>query len=157
MVLLEPNPIYLLKQNGRTAAYLEARDLRDYVKCFGALGEWDRVAERFADYWIGDGAWAAMPEKRRAAFVEALPPNFHEWDAAMDEQTTVEQLQALTCPTLVVSDPSTRRPIREIAELLEGACPRWSFRSIAEGGHMAPLTHPDVVNPIVRAFLDGAG
>ena len=71
MVLLEPNPIYLLEQEGRTAAYLEARDLRDYVKCFGALGEWDRVAERFADYWIGDGAWDAMPEKRRAAFVEA--------------------------------------------------------------------------------------
>ena len=155
MVLLEPNPIYLLKQEGRTAAYLEARDLRDYVKCFGALGEWDRVAARFADYWIGDGAWDAMPEKRRAAFVEALPPNFHEWDAAMDEQTTVAQFQALTCPTLVVSDRSTRRPIREIVEILEGACPHWSFRSIAEGGHMAPLTQPDVINPMVRAFLDG--
>lgn len=155
MVLFEPNPIYLLKQVGRTAAYLEARDLRDYVKCFGALGDWERVAERFADYWIGDGAWAAMPEKRRAAFADYLPPNFHEWDAAMDEQTTVEQFQALTCPTLVVSDPSTRRPIREIVEILEEACPQWSFRSLAAGGHMAPLTQPDVINPIVRSFLDG--
>ena len=26
-------------------------------------------------------------------------------------------------------------------------------REIAEGGHMAPLTRPDVVNPIVRSFL----
>jgi len=25
-----------------------------------------------------------------------------------------------------------------------------------EGGHMAPLTHPQVVNPIVRRFLDDA-
>ncbi len=73
----------------------------------------------------------------------------------MDEQTSVEQFQALTCPTLVVSDPSTRRPIREIVEILRGACPQWSFRALAEGGHMAPLTHPDVVNPMVRAFLDG--
>jgi hypothetical protein len=73
----------------------------------------------------------------------------------MDEQTTVEQFRALTCPTLVVSDPSTRRPIREIVEILEEACPQWSYRSIAEGGHMAPLTQPELVNPIVRAFLDG--
>jgi pimeloyl-ACP methyl ester carboxylesterase len=154
MVLLEPNPLYLLQQAGRTSAYLEIRELRDHVKCFGALGDWARVAERFADYWIGDGAWDAMPEKRRAAFVESLPPNFHEWDAAMDEETTVEQFQALACPTLVVSDPATRRPIREIADILEQACPQWSFLSIAEGGHMAPLTHPELVNPIVREFLD---
>jgi pimeloyl-ACP methyl ester carboxylesterase len=155
MVLLEPNPMYLLEQAGRTSAYLEARDLRDHVKCFGALGEWSRVAERFADYWIGDGAWDAMPEKRRAAFVESLPPNFHEWDAAMDERTTVERFQALECETLVVSDPVTRRPIRELVEILEQACPQWSFRSVAEGGHMAPLTQPGLVNPMVRAFLDG--
>jgi pimeloyl-ACP methyl ester carboxylesterase len=155
MVLLEPNPMYLLKQAGRMPAFLEARELRDHVKCFGALGDWRSVAERFADYWIGDGAWNAMPEKRRAAFVESLPPNFHEWDAAMDEETTVEQFQALACPTLVVSDPSTRRPIREIVDILGQACPQWSFRLIAEGGHMAPLTHPELVNPIVRAFLDG--
>ena len=154
MVLLEPNPLYLLRQEGRTQAYLEARALRDHVKCFGALGDWERVAERFADYWIGDGAWGAMPEKRRAAFIEYLPPNFHEWDAAMDEETTIAQFQALTCETLVVYDPATRLPIRELAAIFQEACPRWSFRTISEGGHMAPLTHPELVNPIVSAFLD---
>jgi pimeloyl-ACP methyl ester carboxylesterase len=50
LVLLEPNPFYLLKQHGRTPAFLEAFALRDHVKCFGALGDWTRVAERFADY-----------------------------------------------------------------------------------------------------------
>ena len=32
-----------------------------------------------------------MPEKRRAIFAELLPPNFHEWDAVMDERTTVAE------------------------------------------------------------------
>jgi pimeloyl-ACP methyl ester carboxylesterase len=66
LVLIEPNPFNLLKQEGRTEAFLEIRALRDHCKCFGSLGDWDRVAERFADYWLGDGAWAAMPEKRRS-------------------------------------------------------------------------------------------
>jgi pimeloyl-ACP methyl ester carboxylesterase len=154
MFLFEPNPFNLLKQHGRMDAYSEARRLRDHVKCYGALGDWTKVAERFADYWLGDGSWSAMPEKRRAAFAESLPPNFHEWDAIMDEQATVAEWSALAASTLVVSDAATRRPIREIVEIFTNACPHWRFHTIAEGGHMAPLTRPDLVNPLVRRFLD---
>ncbi|HEX4325470.1 MAG TPA: alpha/beta hydrolase [Burkholderiales bacterium] len=155
LVLLEPNPFHLLQQAGRTQAYLEARSLRDHVQSYGAVGDWAAVAERFADYWLGDGAWSAMPEKRRAAFMDALPPNIHEWDAVMEEQAPIAEWKLPATRTLVVSDPATRRPVREIVELFREACPHWSFQSI-EGGHMAPLTHPERVNPLVRGFLDAA-
>jgi pimeloyl-ACP methyl ester carboxylesterase len=155
LVLLEPNPFYLLKQNGRVQAFLESRALRDHVKCFGSLGDWPKVAERFAEYWLGDGSWSAMPEKRRSAFADSLPPNFYEWDAVMDEETTVEEWKALTARTLVVSDATTRLPIREIVDIFAKACPHWLFHTIPEGGHMAPLTRPELINPIVRRFLDG--
>ena len=112
LILLEPNPFYLLKQNGRTEAFLESRSLRDHVKCFGSLGDWPRVAERFADYWLGEGSWSAMPEKRRASFADSLPPNFYEWDAVMEEETTVEEWRGLSAKTLVVSDAATRLPVR---------------------------------------------
>ena len=68
MVLIEPNPMYLLAQAGRDEEYAEVCALRDHVKHFGARGEWEAVAERFADYWVGDGAWSALPAERRAAF-----------------------------------------------------------------------------------------
>jgi pimeloyl-ACP methyl ester carboxylesterase len=154
LILLEPNPFFLLKQGGRTQAFLESRGLRDHVKCFGSVGDWLTVAERFADYWLGDGSWSTMPEKRRAAFAESLSPNFYEWDAVMDEETTVEEWKTLSARTLVVSDKATRLPIREIVEIFARACPHWSFRFIAGGGHMAPLTRPELINPIVREFLD---
>lgn len=154
LVLIEPNPFNLLKQEGRTEAFLESRALRDHVKFYGSLGDWHKVAERFADYWLGDGSWAAMPEKRRAAFAASLPPNFYEWDAVMGEETTLEGWKSLRASTLVMSDPHTRRPIREIVGIFQQACPHWAFRSIPHAGHMAPLTQPEVVNPIVREFLD---
>jgi pimeloyl-ACP methyl ester carboxylesterase len=156
MVLIEPNPLYLLAQGGRDEELAEVRALRDHVKRFGALGEWEAVAERFADYWVGDGTWNAMPVARRAAFAALLPPNLHEWDAALEEGTTVEDLAALRCRTLVMSDPATRRPIRAIAEILAQACPAWTFHDLPAGGHMAPLTRPDLVDPVIRAFLDAA-
>ena len=155
LILLEPNPFHLLQQAGRSEAFLEARRLRDHVKLFGALRDWRTVAERFADYWLGDGAWSTMPDKRRTAFIDSVPPNFHEWDAVMTEETTLADWRTLAAATLVVSDQATRRPIREIVELFAEACPHWSFRSITQGGHMAPLTRPDLINPIVREFLDG--
>ena len=154
LVLLEPNQFYLLRQHGKIRAFLEARALRDHVKCFGAFGDWRKVAERFSDYWLGDGSWTAMPEKRRAAFAESLPPNFHEWDAVMEEETTIEEWKTVAAQTLVVSDPETRLPIRAIVDLFEDHCRHWVFRTITEGGHMAPLTTPELINPIIREFLD---
>jgi pimeloyl-ACP methyl ester carboxylesterase len=153
LVLLEPSSFSLLRQTGRSQAYSEVRDLSAHVKGFGASGDWPRVAERFVDYWLGDGSWGVMPEKRRAAFVESLPPNFYEWDT-MDEEITIEEVKALTARTLVVSDAATRRPVRELVELFTGACPHWTFRTVPDGGHMAPITRPDLVNPIVCEFLD---
>jgi pimeloyl-ACP methyl ester carboxylesterase len=153
LVLIEANPFYLLRQNGRADAYAEIKAIRDHVKEHGARGDWTSVAERFADYWNGAGSWAAMPPDRQAAFARACAPNFHEWDAVMDEPTTLEGWSAIRARTLLVQTEKTVRPIAEIYELLRAAFPRWSFASIAEGGHMAPLTRPELVNPVVAKFL----
>jgi len=154
LALLEPNPFHLLVQAGRTRALREALALRDHVKCFGALGDWHRAAQRFADYWLGDRAWAAMPEKRRAAFAASLPPNVHEWDALMNEVTPVEAWRDLCAETLLVCDPHTRLPTREIADILVRACPHWTLQTLCSAGHMAPLTRPELVNPLVCEFID---
>jgi pimeloyl-ACP methyl ester carboxylesterase len=154
LVLLEPNPFYLLSQHKRQAAYAEAKAMRDHVKQYGAVGDWHKVAERFADYWVSEGTWENMPAKRRSAFVEAIPPNFHEWDAVMNETTTIDTWASLKENTLVLYAAKTKRPIREIVELFVDACPHWSFKKIAGGGHMAPLFQPELVNPMVTEFLN---
>jgi len=154
LILIEPNPTYLLKQHGREEAFLESRALRDHVKQYGSAGDWASVAARFADYFNGDGTWASMPEKRRQAFAALIPPNFHEWDAVMNERTAIDDWERLRATTLVVNAADTRRPILEIVDLFRKECPYWSFAEIPEGGHMAPTTRPEQVNPIVRRFLD---
>ncbi len=154
LVLLETNPFHLLAQSGRTAAFAEAMALRNCIKTSGARGEWATAAERFADYWGGAGTWRDMPSERRTAFAQALEPNYFEWDAVMNETTSAEQWARLLPPaTLLAHDPGTVLPIREIAAILHNACPAWSCRELPGAGHMAPLTRPDLVNPLVRSFL----
>ena len=60
----------------------------------------------------------------------------------------------LPARTLIVTAESTKRPIREIVELLEEANPAWRFERVPEGGHMAPVTRPDLINPLIAEFLE---
>jgi len=155
LVLLETNPFYLLAQAGKGAAFAEAAALRDCIKECGARGEWTTAAERFADYWGGAGTWRDTPAERRAAFAEALKPNFFEWDAVMNETTSAEEWATLLpAATLLVCDPGTVLPIREIDAILRQASPGWAHREVPGAGHMAPLTRPDLINPVVAAYLD---
>jgi pimeloyl-ACP methyl ester carboxylesterase len=154
LVLLETNPFSLLSQAGRIDAFAEAMHLRDCVKKFGALGEWDRAAEIFSDYWGGAGSWRDMSPERRTAFADALKPNFFEWDAVMNEPTSVEQWATqLPRATLLVYDPGTALPVREIALILRRSCPAWTYKEVPGAGHMAPLTSPNLINPLVGSFL----
>jgi pimeloyl-ACP methyl ester carboxylesterase len=154
LILIETNPFYLLAQAGRKEAYAEAAELRDCVKKFGALDQWSTAAARFADYWGAAGTWTGMSPERRTAFAEALKPNFFEWDAVMNETTSAKQWASrLPGATLMMYDPATVLPIREIAAILRDSCPEWACQEIPGAGHMAPLTRPELVNPLIGSFL----
>lgn len=154
LILIEPNPFYLLQKYGRAEAYQEAVALRDAIKSNGKSGTWEAAAEIFANYWNGAGSWDAMPDDRRSKFARALVPNFHEWDAVMNENTPFpEWRNQLPGDTTVVSAKDTVRSIREIVELMEEHVPDWRFHQIERGGHMAPMTKPDAINPIVMRAL----
>jgi len=153
-VLLEPNPFALLAAHGRTEAFQEALAMRDWVKEHGDRNDWPRVCEHFADYWNGPGTWAAMNERQRARMVAQIPSNYHEWDAVLADRTPVEAWGSLAPRTLLVSAADTVRPIREIVEILSGAWRGVHHVTLPEGGHMAPVSRPELVNPHVVAFLE---
>ena len=120
LVLIEPNPFYLLMQHGRNGAFEEATNLRDIIKRSGADDTWPIAAEVFANYWTGQGSWDAMPEERRAKFAKALVPNFHEWDGVMNEETPLSDWEVdLPRKTTVISAVDTVRTIDEIVSLCD--------------------------------------
>jgi pimeloyl-ACP methyl ester carboxylesterase len=155
LVLLEPIPFRLLERAGRLEAYAEIRALGDHVRARGAAGDWEGAAERFADYWNGEGYWAGLAPERRARFTAALPPNATEFDAILGDDPLIEDWPRIAAPTLVMWARDTRRPTAEIAALLrEGAPEGWTFREVPGGGHMFPLSRPEAVSEAVIAFLD---
>jgi pimeloyl-ACP methyl ester carboxylesterase len=47
----------------------------------------------------------------------------------------------------------TRRPTHAIATLLTKAHSDWRFHELPAGGHMAPVSRPDLFNPLVDRIL----
>ena len=153
LLLLEPNPFYLLRQNHRMEGYREALELRDQIRKHGSKNNWTPAADFFANYWIGPGALENMSEKRKHIFIEGLKPNLYEW-GMLEEQSTLEEIRNLSQRTMLIYDPKTVRSILEITELLKEACPDWNFEKVPGAGHNAPLTHPEWINPKIKNFLN---
>lgn len=151
LVLLEPNPFSLLREEG-AAEWAEAAALRDAVKAAAAAGDLSPAAARFVDYWNGTGAWAALNEDQRARLSRALEPNVYEWDSVLDADSGT--VSAVRAATLVLTAEDTAPTIAAIVALLERSRPDWHFARLATGGHMAPVTRPELVNPVVASFLD---
>ena len=156
LILIEPNPNYLLRDMGRSAEFNEILELRNCIKINGANKSWEVAAEVFANYFNGSGAWNAMNIYRREKFMNALKPNFHEWDAVINEQTSIKEWKScLPKNTTVLSCVKTISSISGIIKILRANMKSWDFIEYSEGGHMAPLTNPDIINPIIIKALRG--
>lgn len=155
LAVFEPMVPFLLKAHGRTEAAAEAQSLHDDVKRFGGARAWEALAARFIDFFNGDGAWAATPEERRRIIAAQIEPNVYEWDS-LDEPHTAETFATVGARTLLMRCANGRLVTHDTVEVLREAYPHWSFVEVGEGGHMAPLVRPDLVNPVLSAFLDAA-
>ena len=154
LILIEPNPNYLLKEMGRCADFNEVAAIRDCIKFNGLNNTWDLAAAVFTNYFNGIGTWDAMDDSRRQKFIQALKPNFYEWDAVMNEKTTIEDWErCLPKDTTVLSCKNTLNSSRSIVKVLCSHMANWDFIEYREGGHMAPLTKPHIVNPIIEGIL----
>ena len=111
------------------------------------------AAERFIDYWMGKGTWAATPDPRRAALVDAVQAQKPEWHSACHEPTPLEALAALDVPALLMTGTSSTAAARAVARLVGGVLPRVRVEEIEGLGHMAPVTHPAAVNARIERFL----
>lgn len=150
LVLYEPVLFSVLLDNApHSPAAREIMAVRDDV----LAGEPAAAAERFIDYWMGKGTWAATPDPRRAALVDAVQAQKPEWHSACNEPTPLEAFVALDVPALLMTGTSSTAAARAVARLVGGVLPRVRVEEIEGMGHMAPVTHPGAINARIERFL----
>jgi len=125
------------------------KDVRRLVEA----GQSDEAGRRFVDYWSGEGVWDKLPDWQREAVAKRMTKVVSDFDATMDNPTTLEDYRSLDIPTLFMYGAQSPESTRRIAEWLGAALPRAEVRGLLPLGHMGPVTHAEQVQRIIEGFI----
>lgn len=150
LAVFEPAAFHLLPPDDAGRAEIEA------VVAAIARAATPRDATRvFIDYWNRDGAFDALAGVQQDRFTAQIAKVKLDFQALLGEPATLDDMALLDMPALVMHGSHSPVSARQVAALLAAALPNAATVQ-TRGGHMAPITHADAVNPAIAAFLAGA-
>ena len=118
------------------------------------VGDRDAAAGHFIDFWMGTGSWSATPSQRKPAIAESIA-NVRRWShALLAEPTTVDAFAALDIPILYMLGGSSPESAHAVARVLLPVLRGARVVEFPGLGHMAPVTHPQVINAEIAKFLN---
>jgi pimeloyl-ACP methyl ester carboxylesterase len=153
LTLIEPAAFHLLRESDAALAAALAEVAESLVRAV-ASGEYLTGFGRFVDYWNGPHAWEQVPADKRYTMATRLPKVVLDFHATFNEPARLEDFHALTVPTLLVQGTHSPPLTQRICQLLARALPAARLTFVKGAGHMAPVTHPDVVNAMIAAQLE---
>jgi pimeloyl-ACP methyl ester carboxylesterase len=106
-------------------------------------------ARDFINYWSGGDVWTSMAGQQHARFASQMPKVAAEFRALSGAGISAADLAGLRVPVRLFCGSSTRASARRIVELYAGAATQVELRRLDGPGHMGPITHPFLVNPLI--------
>lgn len=102
-------------------------------------GRLDDAAQRFVDYWCGDGAWARLGDGARRALAARMPKVQAEFEALFADRVPAGAYRGLTMPVQLIGGARSPLPARQVLDVLAGELPHAERRVLAGLGHMGPV------------------
>ena len=154
LAMYEPTLFALV--DGQSPAPNGVDGIRNAVFAAGAaldVEDRDGAAEHFIDFWMGTGSWAATPSERKPSITESMA-NVRRWSHALfTEPTRVAAFAALEIPVLYMLGGSSPESAHAVALVLLPVLRSARVVEFAGLLHMAPITHPQVINAEIPKFL----
>ena len=153
LTLFEPVAAYLLPPNDPGRVEFEA--LGEQVRHCAAAGDAAGGAAPFVDYWAGAGSFAALSEVKQRAFATQLPKVLMEFGAIALERRVTGWLGNIAAPVHILFGRRSPMAPRRIVATLAAHIAHADCTEVA-AGHMAPITHAELVNPLIAQFIADA-
>ena len=155
LTLFEPVLFHFLKQGGAEDAALfnkiesvagtMAAALADDVPDIGMA--------HFIDFWNGTGAWEKTPPALREKLATMTALIVGEFGTGFAETWAIDDCTTIAVPTLMLSGGRSPAVSRRVADIAAQAIPDARHVVFPDVGHMAPLTHPGLVNPLIAGHI----
>jgi len=144
----------LFDYNARAKAAAKVLTAARSITNWNALGQPERAAQRFVDFWSGEGAWNDMSASRRAIVAARIPSIIGHFRALFTDELSRTDLERIGVPILCLTGAKTTQTTRRIGELLRRSMPRATHEFMSDMGHMGPITHAARVAQRMADFLD---
>lgn len=156
LTLIEPAIFHLLRDAecaADRALFSEIAALAGTVSAAAADGHPEAGMARFIDFWNGDGAWANTSPRLRTALRSQLGQVINNFAAGFNETWALNEAAEITCPTLTVLGMESVPLAQRVTEMLAETIPSSRLAMVPGAGHMAPLTDPHIVDPLISSHL----
>lgn len=137
----------------RDRAAIEVLDAAKSIGHWLDLGDADRAAGRFVDFWAGAGTWSALPANQRELIAARMPAVARHFHALFHDSLDLAAVANLPMPVLCLTGAKTRAVTLRIGELLRHALPEAAHVMLEGMGHMGPISHAPEVARQVSRFL----
>ena len=154
-VLIEPIVPSLLKLAGETQLFREYFEMAQAFLQYVAAGNLDAAWRGFLDYRNGPGTWDALSAASRERFHAATASTVAGFHSNLGNPTSLEDLERLSAPALVMCGERTTIPDRRVTEILRDHIPRCRYEVIPGAEHMSPLSHPEFIARAIERHVTG--
>ena len=150
LTVFEPVAFHLLRRDDPGL-----RPVLDMMEELGRLlanGRRAEAAATFLDYWSGPGSFANFPARVQQDFARRTVKLLLDFQALTGTPLGLEDYRELAMPVTLIAGKSSQLPALRVARQLSQVLPDCRLCWV-ETGHMGPVTHPEVVNTIIKASL----
>jgi pimeloyl-ACP methyl ester carboxylesterase len=150
LTLYEPTAFHLLDKHDpvlddiRAVAHASTMATRD--------GQSRDATELFIDYWGGKGTFAGLPPARQDLFASLLPKVPLDFQALIDDPLRASDYGRMAVPSCLITGRDSPPCTHAIVSVLAASLPLSETHEV-DAGHMAPVSHPALVNPIIADFI----
>jgi pimeloyl-ACP methyl ester carboxylesterase len=116
------------------------------------VGDAHGAARSFVDYWSGAGTFEQLREIRQSVLAAQVPKLLLELRAVAKMPRNAAAYRRIDVPTCLVAGISSPEPAQRLTSMLADVLPHASCFEVS-AGHMAPITHAALVNPIFEQFI----
>ncbi len=113
----------------------------------------ERWLRTFVDYWGGEAAWTALREDAREAFRRVAWVVREGVRSLSEDATPASAYAGFRFPVQLVTAEKSPLAAKRVIERLREAIPNARVATVPAVGHLAPLTHPELVNPSLLEAL----
>jgi pimeloyl-ACP methyl ester carboxylesterase len=155
LILYEPANFAMLFDEGlHTDASKEIRDVRAVFSdgAGTALSRW-RAARHFISYWSGSKTWRQFRFSQRSGIAGVMPKVAAEFDALISAHDSMTDVSDLEMPVKIICGTRTTLAAKRVCELMKEQIRNSRLLQLVNLKHMAPLTNPDSVNPLLIDYV----